>query len=57
MSRVTLNFSMLSKIYNEMMGIIYDTDPESMMDEYVLMSELGQKIGSFIRIATGYTEF
>jgi len=48
---------MLSKIYNEMMGIIYDTDPESMMDEYVLMSELGQKIGSFIRIATGYTEF
>ena len=37
MSRLTMNFTTLSKIYQEMMNIIYDTDPEAMIDEYALM--------------------
>jgi hypothetical protein len=55
MSRLTMNFSTLSKVYQEMMNIIYDTDPIAMIDEYALMQELGNKGGEFIRIALGYS--
>jgi len=57
MTRLTMNFSTLSKIYQEILNILYDTDPLSMSDEYALMQDLGNKVGEFARVASGYTYF
>jgi hypothetical protein len=54
MTRLTVNFSTLSKIYSEMISIIYDTDPDTMPDEYKLLNDLGNKGGEFTRIAIGF---
>jgi len=54
MTRVMASFSVLSQIYNEIYAILYERDPETMVDEYAMMQELGSKAGEFLRILTGF---
>lgn len=39
-----------------MMTLLYETDLDTMVDYYSLMSDLGNKIGEFIRIALGFSK-
>ena len=57
MTRLTMNFTTLSKIYAEIISLIYDTDPDTMMDQYGVVQEVGSKIGEFMRIAMGFSHF
>lgn len=57
MTRLMMNFNTLSKIYAEIIGLLYDTDTDTMIDQYKVMQEMGNKIGEFVRIAMGFTYF
>ncbi len=57
MTRVTAHFSKLSSIYNEIITILYETDPDAMIEEYRLASELGEKAGEFMRIMLGFEKY
>lgn len=37
------------------MGLIYDSDPENIIEEFKLMVEVGGKIGEFTRMSIGFS--
>lgn len=57
MTRLTMNFNTLSKIYAEILALMYDTDPETMRDQYGIVQEIGGKIGEFMRVVMGFSFF
>ena len=55
MRRLTANFNNLSSIYNEIMEQLYDTNADSLIQEFGFAQDLGIKSGEFTRVLLGFS--
>ena len=54
-SRLTANFNTLSKVSSEIINLLYESDPENVMEDFKVINKVGGKIGEFTRIALGFS--
>lgn len=57
MNRLMAQFSNLSKIYSEIMKLTFETKPETMMHQFLIIQDIGTKAGEFFRLAIGFSNW
>eukprot|EP00347_Sterkiella_histriomuscorum_P019393 403341800 len=54
--RLSQNFNKLSRVYKDIMKLLYDSDPESLIEELKIAAEIGGKLGELLRMAVGFSD-
>ncbi|CDW79565.1 UNKNOWN [Stylonychia lemnae] len=53
--RLSKNFNKLSKIYQEIMKLMHDSNPENIIEQFKICVQVGGKIGELFRLAIGFS--
>ncbi len=54
MGRLTSKLGQLTKIYQDIMDLVFENSPENVLEEFKLFHIIGNKVGTFFRIAINF---
>ena len=54
--RLSLNFNKISKVYKDIIRLLYDSEPENILAELKIAAEVGGKFGELMRMTIGFKE-
>ena len=54
MNRLMAQFANLSKIYSEIMKLMFETKPDNMLQQFLIFQDIGVKMGEFGRAVLGF---